>query len=219
MRLPYTPGTPVRLVSPYGRRTDPITGVAGVPHNGIDLVGDGDKRIRAVTGGYVLQSRIVYDESNPTSEWGNYISIKGDDGYVYYYCHLSARWVEPGEYVEAGQNIGAEGSTGRSTGSHLHVEVRKDVVGDTVNPAEVLGIPNMTGTYVEIETKEEAMEEKKEKQTDSEPQEWAKAAVEWAVENGIIYGDGNGDLMLREPCTREQMLVFMYRFAQMIGAV
>ena len=216
MRLPYTPGTPVRLVSPYGRRTDPITGVAGVPHNGIDLVGDGDKRIRAVTGGYVLQSRIVYDESNPTSEWGNYISIKGDDGYVYYYCHLSVRWVEPGEYVEAGQSIGAEGSTGRSTGSHLHFEVRKDVVGAAVDPAEVLGIPNVNGTYTE---KEESVveEEKKAQKTDSEPQEWSKAAVEWAVENGIIYGDGNGDLMLREPCTREQMIVFLHRFAQMIG--
>ena len=215
MKLPYTPGTPVRLVSPYGRRTDPITGMAGVLHNGIDLVGDGDKRIRAVTGGYVLQSRIVYDESNPTSEWGNYISIKGDDGYVYYYCHLSARWVEAGEYVEAGQIIGAEGSTGRSTGSHLHFEVRKDVVGAAVDPAEVLGIPNVNGTYT---AKEESVveEEKKSKKTDSEPQEWSKAAVEWAVENGIIYGDGNGDLMLREPCTREQMLVFLHRMLQIL---
>lgn len=215
MTLPYTPGTPVRLVSPYGRRTDPITGMAGVPHNGIDLVGDGDKRIRAVTGGYVLQSRIVYDESNPTSEWGNYISIKGDDGYVYYYCHLSTRWVKSGEYVEAGQIIGAEGSTGRSTESHLHFEVRKDVVGAAVDPAEVLGIPNVNGTYTE---KEESVveEEKKSKKTDSEPQEWSKAAVEWAVENGIIYGDGNGDLMLREPCTREQMLVFLYRMLQIL---
>lgn len=217
MRLPYTPGTPVRLVSGYGVRTDPITGQAGMMHSGIDLVGDGDKLIRAVTGGYVLQSRIVYDTRNPTSEWGNYISIKGDDGYVYYYCHLLTRCVEPGEFVIAGQIIGIEGSTGRSTGSHLHFEVRKDVVGDTVNPAEVLGIPNMVGTYVEIEAKEEVMEEKKEKRTDSEPQEWAKEAIKWAVENGIIYGDGNGDLMLREPCTREQMLVFLHRFAQMIG--
>ena len=212
MRLPYTPGTPVRLVSPYGRRTDPITGVAGVPHNGIDLVGDGDKRIRAVTGGYVLQSRIVYDESNPTSEWGNYISIKGDDGYVYYYCHLSARWVEPGEYVEAGQSIGAEGSTGRSTGSHLHFEVRKDVVGAAVDPAEVLGVPNAVGTYTEKE--ESVVEEEKTKKTDSEPQDWSREAVEWAVANGIIFGDGTGNLMLREPCTREQVLVFLYRMYQ-----
>ena len=213
MKLPYTPGTPVRLVSPYGRRTDPITGMAGVPHNGIDLVGDGDKRIRAVTGGYVLQSRIVYDESNPTSEWGNYISIKGDDGYVYYYCHLSARWVEPGEYVEAGQIIGTEGSTGRSTGSHLHFEVRKDVVGAAVDPAEALGIPNVNGTYTE---KEEAVveEEKKSKRTDSEPQDWSREAVEWAVANGIIFGDGTGNLMLKEPCTREQVLVFLHRMYQ-----
>ena len=215
MKLPYTPGTSVRLVSGYGVRTDPITGKPNVSHLGVDLVGDGDKLIRAVTGGYVLQSRIVYDTSNPTSEWGNYISIKGDDGYVYYYCHLLTRCVESGEFVGAGQIIGVEGSTGRSTGSHLHFEVRKDVVGDTVNPADVLGIPNVNGTYTEQE-ESVVEEEKKSKKTDSEPQEWSKAAVEWAVENGIIYGDGNGDLMLREPCTREQMLVFLYRMLQIL---
>lgn len=209
MRLPYTPGTPVRLVSPYGRRTDPITGMAGVPHNGIDFVGDGDKRIRAVVGGTVLLSRMVTDKSNPTSEWGNYISIAGDDGLVHYYCHLSERWVVAGERIEPGQDIGVEGSTGRSTGSHLHYEVRWSVVGDTLNPAEILGIPNEKGVYTV--NKEEV---KKDERTDSEPQDWSREAVEWAVANGIIFGDGTGNLMLREPCTREQVLVFLYRMYQ-----
>ncbi len=212
MRLPYKAGTPVRLVSGYGRRTDPITKEPGVPHWGFDLVGDGDKTICAVVGGTVLQSRIVTDPSNATSEWGNYISIAGDDGYVYYYCHLSARLVSSGERVEAGQVIGIEGSTGRSTGSHLHFEVRVSVVGAAVNPSEILGIPNVEGGY--IVAKDEEI--KKAEHTDSEPQEWAKEAVEWAVRNGIIYGDGNGNLMLREPCTREQMLVFLYRAVKLM---
>lgn len=217
MRLPYNIGTPVRLVSLYGTRTDPITKQPGVPHWGFDLVGDGDKTICAVVGGTVLQSRIVTDTSNATSEWGNYISIFGDDGYVYFYCHLSARLVSAGARVETGQAIGVEGSTGRSTGSHLHFEVRVSVSGATVNPSEVLGIPNEAGRYI-IEKEEEVMDEKVEiKRTDSEPQEWAKEAVEWAVENGIIYGDGDGNLMLRETCTREQMLVFLYRAMQAIG--
>lgn len=211
MRLPYNIGTPVRLVSTYGLREDPITHEQGVPHWAFDLVGDGDKTICAVVGGTVLQSRRVYDESNETSEWGEYISIAGDDGLVHYHCHLSARWVVAGERVEAGQAIGVEGSTGRSTGSHLHYEVRLSVTGATVNPAEVLGIPNEEGVYTV-----EKEEIRKDERTDSEPQEWAKEAVEWAVGNEIIYGDGKGNLMLREPCTREQMMVFLYRAFRMM---
>lgn len=216
MRLPYNTGVPVRLVSGYGLREDPITHEAGVPHWGFDLVGDGDKTICAVVGGTVLQSRIVTDSANATSEWGNYISIAGDDGLVYYYCHLSVRAVFRGDRVEAGQAIGTEGSTGRSTGSHLHFEVRVSVVGAAVDPSEVLGIPNKEGRYI-VEKEEESMvNEIKDKRTDSEPQEWAAEAVEWAVENGIIYGDGDGNLMLRETCTREQMIVFLYRMFRLI---
>lgn len=211
MKLPYSIGTPVRLVSTYGLREDPITHEPDVPHWAFDLVGDGDKTICAVVGGTVLQSRMVTDAGNPTSEWGNYISIAGDDGLVHYYCHLSVRWVAAGERVEAGQAIGVEGSTGRSTGSHLHYEVRVSVVGETVNPEEVLGIPNEKGVYTV-----EKEEIKQDERTDSEPQEWAKEAVAWAVENGIIYGDGQGNLMLREPCTREQVIVFLYRVFRMM---
>lgn len=211
MRLPYNPGTPVRLVSTYGRREDPITHAKGVPHWAFDLVSEGDKTICAVVGGTVLQSRMVTDKTNPTSEWGNYISVFGNDGRVHFYCHLSERWVSAGEYVAAGQAIGMEGSTGRSTGSHLHYEVRVSVTGATVNPEEILGIPNEEGGYiVNIE------EVKIDKRTDSEPQEWAKEAVEWAVTNGIIYGDGDGNLMLRETCTREQVLVFVYRMFRLM---
>lgn len=208
MRLPYNPGTPVRLVSAYGRREDPITHEPEVFHGGIDLVGDGEKTIFAVVGGTVLMSRMVTDKSNPTSEWGNYISIAGDDGLVHYYCHLSERWVVAGERIEPGQGIGVEGSTGRSTGSHLHYEVRWSVVGDTLNPAEIIGIPNEKGVYV-VEENNKANE-----RTDSEPQEWSREAVEWAAANGIIFGDGAGNLMLREPCTREQVLVFLHRMYQ-----
>lgn len=209
MRLPYNPETPVRLVSTYGRREDPITHEPEVFHGGIDLVGDGEKTIFAVVGGTVLMSRMVTDKSNPTSEWGNYISIAGDDGLVHYYCHLSERWVVAGERIEPGQGIGVEGSTGRSTGSHLHYEVRWSVVGDTLNPAEILGIPNEKGVYTV--NKEEV---KKDERTDSEPQDWSREAVEWAVANGIIFGDGTGNLKLREPCTREQVLVFLQRMYQ-----
>lgn len=222
MKLPYKTNTPVRLVSGYGNRVDPITGQRGVPHGGYDLVSDGDKTICAVMSGIVIYSRMITDLTNRTWEWGNYICIRGEDSRLYYYCHLSVREVSAGERVREGDIIGVEGSTGRSTGSHLHFEVR-DSAGNQINPADVIGVPNVEGTYIiKAGKKEEEIvkEEKKVTQTeqhDSEPQEWAKDAVEWAVDNGIIYGSEHGDLMLRQPCTREQMLVFLHRFAQHIG--
>lgn len=51
---------------------------------------------------------------------------------------------------------------------------------------------------------------------DNKPEEWAKEAVEWAVKNEILCGDGNGNLQLKEPCTREQMCVFLYRLYGLI---
>ncbi len=217
MILPYTNGTPVRLVSGYGVRIDPITKEPDTPHRGYDLVGDGDKTIRAVASGTVGVST-MFDRSTDTTstwEWGNYVRINGDDGLYYYYCHMSERLVTSGMRVEAGQAIGIEGSTGKSTGSHLHLEIRsKD--GGKLNPSDVIGVPNVIGTYIVTAKEDTAMEDEK-KLTDSEPNEWAKDAVEWAVENEIIYGNQDGDLMLRQSCTREQMLVFLYRFAQSIG--
>lgn len=219
MVLPYKPNTPVRLTSGYGYRVDPITGAKGAWHGGYDLVSDGDKTVCAVVGGSVWFSRMITDPTNRTSEWGNYVCIHGDDGRVHYYCHLAQRLVSAGQRVEVGQAIGIEGSTGKSTGSHLHYEVR--AAAEAIDPTDILGIPNMVGTYIVHE--EHKMEDEimikvnEKKQTDSEPAEWAKDAVEWAVENGIIFGNENGDLMLRQPCTREQMLVFLHRFAEYIG--
>ena len=59
------------------------------------------------------------------------------------------------------------------------------------------------------------MDETKRKQ-DSTTDEWAREAVEWATGNGIMYGDENGDLKLRASCTREQMIVFLYRLYNML---
>jgi hypothetical protein len=84
----------------------------------------------------------------------------------------------------------------------------RDRGGNSLNPAEILGIPNEEGVYVVDENN------KANERTDSEPQEWSREAVEWAVANGIIFGDGAGNLMLREPCTREQVLVFLHRMYQ-----
>ena len=138
MQLPYKGD--VRVSSPFGWRT--MNGER-VYHKGIDLVGT-DKTVRTVVGGVVGQSIIITDPKNRTSEWGNYVRVDGEDGRLYYYCHLSKRLVDRGAKVAVGDAIGIEGSTGKSTGSHLHFEVREN--GTSIDPTKILGIKNAVGT-------------------------------------------------------------------------
>ena len=158
------------IASPFGRRVDPITGEPGVWHGGVDLVSE-DKNVCSVVGGRVIQSRMVDPETGDrTWEWGNYIAVAGDDGFCVYYCHLERRLVEAGVRVAEGQVIGIEGSTGRSTGLHLHFEVR-DWAAQQRDPCAYLGIPNAAGF-------------------EWEPHEahWWDEAWAWAKENGITDG-------------------------------
>ncbi len=139
MRLPYKAGV-VRVSSPYGERV--IEGECEL-HRGIDLVGTEDVVV-AVAGGVVKRSHIVLDYTNRTWEWGNYVSILGDDGHTVYYCHLAKRLVKEGQRVIAGEPIGIQGDTGYSFGVHLHLEVRGPSH-LSVNPTPWIGLPNETG--------------------------------------------------------------------------
>lgn len=138
MTLPYKSGT-VRVSSVYGWRT--LRG-AREYHRGVDLVGT-DKTVTAAVAGTVGQSIMITDPTNRTSEWGNYVRVDGEDGRKYYYCHLAKRLVERGAKVAVGDAIGIEGSTGKSTGSHLHFEVREN--GKSVDPTDIIGIKNTVG--------------------------------------------------------------------------
>lgn len=146
MQLPYQ--GEVRVSSPFGWRT--LFGKR-VYHKGIDLVGT-DKTVRAVVGGVVGQSIIITDPTNRTSEWGNYVRVDGADGRLYYYCHLSQRLVSRGDKVSVGDALGVEGSTGKSTGSHLHLEVREN--GNSIDPTAILGIKNIVGAVRKAKTQE-----------------------------------------------------------------
>ena len=199
-RLPFD--GEMRITSTYGMRTDPISGQRK-RHGGLDIVGE-DYTIRAVIGGVVAVSQMVTDKANATWQWGNYVCVLGDDGNYIYYCHMAERRVRAGQRVSAGDILGIMGSTGYSTGNHLHFEVRSGT-NVVLDPAAYLGIPNRIGD-VEVGKIPDVRED-----GDSIPAEWAREAVEWAKRNGILYGDEVGNLRLREPCTREMAVVFLYR--------
>lgn len=74
--------------------------------------------------------------------YGNLVIIRHDNGLETYYGHLSERMVEPGQWVEAGQIIGLGGSTGRSTGPHLHFETR--YYGQSFDPERLIDFKNGT---------------------------------------------------------------------------
>jgi len=196
MVMPFASG--FRVTSPFGSRTDPVTGEKSAWHSGVDLIGE-DRNVRAVIGGTVLRSRIITDPENPTSEWGNYVSIYGEDGRMCYYCHLASRAVESGQRVEAGQIIGIEGMTGKATGVHLHFEVRS-ATGTQLDPCAYLCIENRAGYIWPPEPPYL-----------SQAHDWAREAVKKAVERGIIRGKGGDDLALGDTLTREELLVILDR--------
>lgn len=110
-------------------------------HTGIDLVSNNDT-IYATCDGTV--SKIGVDAS-----YGNYITIKAPNGKYHWFCHLSKITCTVGQKVSRTTKIGVMGSTGNSTGKHLHFEIRNasNKYADNSNPAEYMRIPNKVGTY------------------------------------------------------------------------
>lgn len=142
LNLPYRTGT-VRVSSPYGMRT--TSGVREM-HKGVDLVGS-DKTIVAPCDGKIGWAGEYNDKlrGGNTWEWGKYIRIETEDGYKIYLCHMAAVAVKAGQAVKAGDVLGREGTTGKSTGSHCHFEVRYG--GKSTDPTPMLGIANRAGSY------------------------------------------------------------------------
>lgn len=113
-----------RLSSRFGRRGDPLRGTMAV-HHGIDIPGALGTPVLAAASG-----RVRFAGS--AGSYGGMIEIAHDGAIGTRYAHLSRILVRPGARVEQGQPVALMGSTGRSTGSHLHFEVR--VGGSAVDP-------------------------------------------------------------------------------------
>ncbi len=127
----------VTFTSTFGVRTDPFRGIAAM-HPGVDIPGAIGTPIYATADGVVSRA----DPTQKSGGYGNMVEIDHGRGIATRYGHMSRILVEANTRVHRGQIIGLMGSTGRSTGSHLHYEVRVD--GRAVNPMPFL----QTGEYL-----------------------------------------------------------------------
>lgn len=141
------PGKQITFTSAYGVRSDPFRGRAAM-HAGIDLAGPIGTPIYATADG-------VVDRAQWANGYGNLVEISHGKGIQTRYGHLSKILVQAGQRVKRGDLIAKMGSTGRSTGSHLHYEVRLD--GRAVNPIPflqssdyLLAVQNRTDTQVAL---------------------------------------------------------------------
>jgi murein DD-endopeptidase MepM/ murein hydrolase activator NlpD len=116
------------ITSPYGYRASPFTGLRQF-HSGLDIGAPSGTPIKAAMSGRV--TTVGYNDS-----FGNYVVLTHHSGYRTLYGHMSLIRVKSGAYVQTGERIGDVGSTGLSTGPHLHFTVYKN--GVTVNPRALI---------------------------------------------------------------------------------
>jgi murein DD-endopeptidase MepM/ murein hydrolase activator NlpD len=135
LRVPSTLPVDGAVGSGFGFRTDPFTGRAAL-HTGLDFPAPAGTSIVASAGGVVLASEWH-------AEYGHTIEIDHGNGLVTRYAHCSKTLVKPGQVIKPGQQIGEVGSSGRSTGPHLHFEVL--VQGVPHDPARFLAAAPVVG--------------------------------------------------------------------------
>ena len=117
------------LSSKFGRRIDPFTG-KWEQHKGIDIAGKEGSAIMALGDGVVIWA-------GPRQGYGNLVEIDHGRGYITRYGHNKKLLVKAGDTVKKGQTIARMGSTGRSTGPHVHIEVVQN--DKQVDPSKFLG--------------------------------------------------------------------------------
>lgn len=134
----YMPVNYPYLSSSFGWRRNPVTG-RHTMHEGLDFAAPKGTPIYAASGGVVTQARYA-------TGYGKLVEISHGNGLITRYAHASSFNVKVGDLVEKGQQIARVGSTGRSTGSHLHFEVR--MAGHPLDPTLFLARPQTPGQLV-----------------------------------------------------------------------
>jgi murein DD-endopeptidase MepM/ murein hydrolase activator NlpD len=138
-RLPLANPAPGHTVtSPFGVRTDPIIGAAAL-HSGMDF--------RAPVGmSAVATAPGVVTRAGWNGGYGRMVEVDHGQGYATRYAHLSEVLVKVGDKLNAGDVVGKTGSSGRSTGPHLHYEIRHD--GKAINPVRFLKVGKQVAKYL-----------------------------------------------------------------------
>ncbi len=119
------------LTGTFGGRSDPFTGERGF-HQGLDIATDKGQQVYATADGTVRSAA-------RSGDYGNLVELQHNFGLTTRYGHLSKFRVAPGDVVKRGDVIGVVGSTGRSTGTHLHYEILAN--GKLINPLQLLTQP------------------------------------------------------------------------------
>lgn len=138
-RLPIanpSPGVPIS--SSYGVRTDPILGMPAI-HSGMDFRAPMGSQAYATAAGTVVKA-------GWNGGYGRMVELRHENGFTTRYAHLSRIAVKKGQKVETGDIVGNVGSSGRSTGPHLHYEVRRN--GNAMNPLRFLKIGKKVSQYL-----------------------------------------------------------------------
>ena len=210
------------MTSDFGYRIDPLTGRGNSAHKGFDCVRwTGYMNVATIV---AFDTGTVYavcknvtgtDTVNPNNSAGNYVCIRHENGYTTKYFHLAYKSIpsniKVGTVVSKGQKIGYMGSTGNSTGAHLHFQVEKDGIPVDPKPFLIEGKPFVNP--VVIERPEETEDTIK---LDNDPSEWAQEAVEWSISNNILRGDDKGNYKLHSECTREEAMVLLERYEELL---
>ncbi|CAM4460517.1 GH25 family lysozyme [Paenibacillus xylanexedens] len=187
-----------RLTSPFGMRKHPVSGINKF-HRGVDLVvTPADGPIYAFVAGEVIHAKMGVSGSG----FGNYgvtVAIKDSKGYLHVYAHLSAAGVKVGQQVKRGQLIGKQGSTGISSGAHLHYEVREAFSPQYGYTATEAGVVEPTQYLINYYGQAPVKEDKPVSQRDiNVPSKWAEAAWAEVTANGYFDGTRPGAHITRE---------------------
>lgn len=130
--LSYTPlgyPYPGNITSTFGHRENPFSGTGVETHKGLDIKGPSGAPVKSMAKGKV-------EFAGVRGGYGNCVILKHGNGFETLYGHLSKIKVKVGQKIDIGQQIGNIGSTGRSTGPHLHYEVHQN--GQRINPKSFL---------------------------------------------------------------------------------
>lgn len=127
-QLPFACMAPIkgRITSPFGYRDHPIDTTAKF-HYGVDVAANKGVKISAFSAGRVYQT-------GRNNTYGNFARIDHGNGFTSFYGHMNSITVKNGDWVKMGAEVGKVGSTGNSTGPHLHFEMRKNNM--IINPSD-----------------------------------------------------------------------------------